>query len=326
MTDEKSNEDVPPLADARGQLLAATAVFADPNCGARLATPHIVHAWRSIRRALQDEDVDSPEDTDLSAWVSEHAKAHLDEATTKSVAEFVSTHASACDDGLARSMPNHAFDAQLNALRRFIETSAKGLPAAKRPPKTPRALWGRRLAIWGSVTLVAATIAFRPWQAVGVGQWRGAYYPGKDLRGDPDVRRVADVDFSWGLLPPTDSIPADRFAARWDTCLVLEEGQEIGVQLIADDGARLYIDDEVVLDLWEPPEDSELPFAHGRKVHVDAGVHAVRVEYIEEALMAEVHLVASFDPSVPPGPIPSSMLEFPGEDFDEDDPCKNVTP
>jgi hypothetical protein len=214
-------------------------------------------------------------------------------------------------------------------------------------------LWARRIALWAGVAIAFLLVALRPWDWGGIGPWRAAYYPGDDLRGDPDVQREKDVDFEWGELPPTDSIPSDRFAAAFDTCLVLDEDEDWTFQLIADHGAKLIIDGEVIIDIWEPPEaagskqdknddkkekekekdkdgdEKKAVEAHlvaeGAEYAFEAGVHHLRVEFIEDDGAAELHLTATNDEELPPGPIPGRLLEYPGEDLDEDQPCGGVS-
>jgi hypothetical protein len=47
-----------------------------------------------------------------------------------------------------------------------------------------------------------------------------------------------------------DTIPADRFSVRWDSCLTLDVAQEVAFQLTSDDGSRLFIDGKQTIDNW----------------------------------------------------------------------------
>lgn len=297
--------------DARREGLAALAILAEPNCLPRQAAAHIVEGWRLLRGSSDDEA--------LSSWLRDHVAGT---PAAKKGAEASIAFAEAWEE--SGGAPSALTEDEARALvKTLLEVVARS-SAAGAPAKARFGPLGRRAALTLGGVVAFGLIALRPWTYEGVGQWHGAYYPGKDFRGEPDTRREADVDFHWGILPPTDSIPADRFAARWTTCLNLDEDVDASFMLIADDGAKLLIDGEVVLDVWEPPDDVEMPFSHGRAYALDSGVHLIEVEYHEEGEEAEVHLLVSFDEDIPPGPLPSSMLDYPGEEFDEEDPCGNL--
>ena len=309
MTEKQEAERV---AEARREGLAALAIVSDPNCLPRQAASHLVGAWEALR---------GPEGDELESWVRGElasAKAEQRDPTVK----FLETRS---DRDALDKLSEDQMRGLIQTVLARVRTHERGEATKEAAEKGTLALWGRRFGAWAGVVVVFALVALRPWTYEGVGQWHGAYYPGKDFRGEPDVRREADVDFTWGALPPTDSIPSDRFAARFTTCLHLDEDVDGVFQLIADDAARLVIDGEDVIDLWEPEEgeEVEMPQSFGREYELEAGVHTIQVEYREEDEAAEVHFLATFDPDVPPGPLPSSMLEYPGETFDEDNPCGN---
>ena len=309
MTEKQEAERV---AEARREGLAALAIVSDPNCLPRQAASHLVGAWEALR---------GPEGDELESWVRGElasAKAEQRDPTVK----FLETRS---DRDALDKLSEDQMRGLIQTVLARVRTHERGEATKEAAEKGTLALWGRRFGAWAGIVVVFALVALRPWTYEGVGQWHGAYYPGKDFRGEPDVRREADVDFTWGALPPTDSIPSDRFAARFTTCLHLDEDVDGVFQLIADDAARLVIDGEDVIDLWEPEEgeEVEMPQSFGREYELEAGVHTIQVEYREEDEAAEVHFLATFDPDVPPGPLPSSMLEYPGETFDEDNPCGN---
>jgi len=58
-------------------------------------------------------------------------------------------------------------------------------------------------------------------------------------------------------------------------------------------------------------------------VELEAGVHHLRVEYFESMGEANISLAASFADEVP-APLPRARLSYPGDDFDDEDPCAGV--
>ena len=76
---------------------------------------------------------------------------------------------------------------------------------------------------------------------------------------------------AWGL-------PADRFSARWSGEIEPAHGGTHTFHLTADDGARLWIDDRLVVDMWGGAWGG---VASGTATLVAGRRHAVRLEYRE---------------------------------------------
>ena len=69
--------------------------------------------------------------------------------------------------------------------------------------------------------------------------------------GAPVLTRPDDaVDFDWGGGAPGDGVPADNFSARWTKSLTVDGGRPYKFTVTSDDGARLYVDGQKVLDKW----------------------------------------------------------------------------
>jgi hypothetical protein len=81
-------------------------------------------------------------------------------------------------------------------------------------------------------------------------EWRGAYWPNTELFGDPVLERAdPSVNFDWGLGSPAPGLPNDNFSARWYR-LVDFEPTTYRFSLTVNDGARLWVDDRLVIDEW----------------------------------------------------------------------------
>ncbi|MEM7154967.1 MAG: PA14 domain-containing protein [Myxococcota bacterium] len=183
-----------------------------------------------------------------------------------------------------------------------------------------RHLWLRRLgmAVLVLIPVVVALVLTVP--DYREGPWRAAYFDNVELTGDPVlVRRDGDIKYDWKRRSPDPALPDDGFSIRWDTCMELSEDLEIAFQLISDDGSRLYVDGEEVVDNWgrhgERSRGGERPLA--------AGMHHVRVEYFDERHAASVELRASLRGELPDA-LPVRILHYPGDTLDEDDPCAGV--
>ena len=116
--------------------------------------------------------------------------------------------------------------------------------------------------------------------------WKGEYFNNPNLAGSPTlVRNDPWVDFNWGSGSPGPNIPSDNFSARWTRTWRFETG-DYRLYLKVDDGARLWMDGQLLIDQWH---DSG-PTTYVAERHLDAGDHRLQLEYYERVSGAEVHL------------------------------------
>ena len=119
------------------------------------------------------------------------------------------------------------------------------------------------------------------WSEAGVyPEWRGEYFANGNLGGSPAlVRNDSAVNFNWGRSGPAPGLlPADMFSARWTRSLAFDEALYRWT-LSADDGARLLLDGEVVIDAWQGVNSQEV----SADWPLGAGDHQVVVELRNEA-------------------------------------------
>lgn len=122
--------------------------------------------------------------------------------------------------------------------------------------------------------------------------WRGEYYDNVLFMGSPVlVRDDAKVDFSWGEGSPAEGLPADGFGVRW-AGEVWMVGGTYRYMLDVDDGARVWIDEQLVIDAWLDLSNG----GHMLEVGLPEGTHAFRVEYQDTSGNAEIHLLGSVAP------------------------------
>jgi VCBS repeat-containing protein len=116
--------------------------------------------------------------------------------------------------------------------------------------------------------------------------WLGEYFDNRDLDDDPVlVRNDEVIDFNWRSGSPGEEIPADNFSARWTREVEFEEGiYHFRVRM--DDGARLYVDDQLAVDGWEDGTNRVLTV----DLAMSEGEHDLRLEYYEHAGEARTSL------------------------------------
>jgi LysM repeat protein len=108
--------------------------------------------------------------------------------------------------------------------------------------------------------------------------WLGHYYNNTDLTGPPVfTETVPWIGAEWDTGSPDPAVRIDYFSARWTTRLHLDD-DTYRFCAMSDDGARIWIDDELVLDEWHPNNG----VAYCGIFNATAGDHNVRVEYYED--------------------------------------------
>jgi hypothetical protein len=117
------------------------------------------------------------------------------------------------------------------------------------------------------------------------GPWSAAYYDNTALSGDPVVSRQEDtLDFNWGWGSPAPAVPSDDFSAAWTRQIELSGGS-YRFSTYSDDGVRLYVDGELVIERWRPMRGYQ-----SRILELDQGLHTVRLEYFERGGIALARL------------------------------------
>lgn len=66
------------------------------------------------------------------------------------------------------------------------------------------------------------------------------------------VRTDPNIDFSWGTDSLSSALPVDGFAVRWTGSLVVPETKSYALWGAADDGYRVRLNGELILDGWHP--------------------------------------------------------------------------
>ena len=115
------------------------------------------------------------------------------------------------------------------------------------------------------------------WTPVDFG-WYGAFYDNRDLGGEPVLQRYDRViSFDWGTGSPDSRVNADGFSARWLRRLTLDGGV-YRFSARADEGVRVWINDELILDGWQG-NTTDVLFTS--EVHLGGGDYVIRVDYQE---------------------------------------------
>ncbi|UCC65143.1 MAG: hypothetical protein JSV36_08970 [Anaerolineae bacterium] len=116
--------------------------------------------------------------------------------------------------------------------------------------------------------------------------WKGEYWSNRDLSGSPVlVRNDREVNFNWAGSSPAPRLPADNFSARW-TRDVEFEAATYRFHALVDDGVRLWVDHNPIIDAWYDGSTHEVT----ANTSLTQGTHSLRVEYYEHTGDAQVRV------------------------------------
>jgi ferric-dicitrate binding protein FerR (iron transport regulator) len=142
------------------------------------------------------------------------------------------------------------------------------------------------------------------WQGLSRGL-TATYCDGEDLTGRSVTRIDPKIDFDWGKGSPDPAVGPDKFSVRWTGRVEAEHTEPYTFYVIADEGARLWIDGKLVIDAWENArgEKRESP-----PIDLVAGrAYDLKLEYHESQEKAWIQLLWS-SPSTPRDVVPHWRL------------------
>ncbi|MCL5666150.1 MAG: malectin domain-containing carbohydrate-binding protein, partial [Patescibacteria group bacterium] len=135
----------------------------------------------------------------------------------------------------------------------------------------------------------------------------GCYYYDQNLSTAVLTRTDSTVSFNWSAGGPGFPVPSDHFSARWQGNFFFENAS-YEFKVTADDGIRVYVDNNLILDKWIDQSASTYKIA---KV-LTAGSHLIKVEYYENAGDA-VAAVSWAKQAAPDTSVPTVSISSPAD-------------
>lgn len=138
--------------------------------------------------------------------------------------------------------------------------------------------------------------------------WRAEYFDNPRLEGAPvyvgSEKRIA---FDWTSRAPVPALTSADYSIRWETRLVLDAESDVTFALSSDDGSRIFVDDQIVIDGWQVQ--AMTPRMATTKLR--AGEHALRVEYFQRGGSAIINFkmgLGGQPPAAEPGQVLKPLL------------------
>jgi hypothetical protein len=130
--------------------------------------------------------------------------------------------------------------------------------------------------------------------------WKAEYWDNVGMDGEPLlVQNEGQIDFDWGSGAPAAGLPVDNWSARWTREVTLDPAPYL-LEAVVDDGVRVWVDDELILQDWREEGAREVTAEH----LFDGRPHQIRVEYFEHGGLAEMRLHWTKVGAATPGPTP----------------------
>lgn len=114
--------------------------------------------------------------------------------------------------------------------------------------------------------------------------WRAEYFPNRNLSGNPSlIQDIPEVNLDWGTGGPT-GLPVDGFSSRFTRTINFNPGS-YRFHVRSDDGVRVFIDDQLVIDQWHVGS-GNIDYTADRSMY---GNQTVRIEHYEDTGLASIH-------------------------------------
>jgi alpha-D-xyloside xylohydrolase len=114
----------------------------------------------------------------------------------------------------------------------------------------------------------------------------GSYYNGEDFDTFVGSRTDAQISFDWTAAAPM-GLPLDSYSVRWTGYIQAEQAGYYTLLGTADDGVRVWIDGQLVIDDWY----SRAARTDTANIYLAANsMHSIRVDYYQNLYTATVNL------------------------------------
>ncbi|HEX2911351.1 MAG TPA: PA14 domain-containing protein [Chloroflexia bacterium] len=139
---------------------------------------------------------------------------------------------------------------------------------------------------------------------------KGEYFDNIDFTNQKLTRTDAVVNFNWGTGSPNAAIGPDTFSVRWTGQVMPRYTQTYSFNTISDDGVRLWVNGQLLIDNWT----NHAPVENSGAIALNSGQkYDIKLEFFENGGGATAQLFWS-SASQPKEIVPQSQLFLPATD------------
>src|SRR6185503_14763184 len=140
-------------------------------------------------------------------------------------------------------------------------------------------------------TLAGESVVPVPVSALSPGL-KAEYFNNEELRGPAaTVRTDERINFDWGRYKPVPELNENNFSVRWTGKLTPAESGNYTLGFTADDGARVYLDGQLLVEAWASNPKKTVT----KEITLEAGrSYDLRMEYRQNNREANARLVWSY--------------------------------
>ena len=200
-------------------------------------------------------------------------------------------------------------------------SASSGLPVNLSVVSGPASLSGNTLTLTGSgfVTIRAtqagnATYAAAPFierticvAPPGSGNGTGllgTYFNEADLTNVAFIRTDPNIDFYWGSGSPDPIMPYNTYSMAWEGEIESPVSETITFTTTSDDGVRLWVDDQLIIDQWQDQEATSWTGSYDLTAWTRV---PIKIEYYENGAYASARLEWASS-SMPKEVVPSPLF------------------
>lgn len=115
------------------------------------------------------------------------------------------------------------------------------------------------------------------------------YYKGHNFDTLVHSQQESVINFDWKKDRPIEQLDIDHFSVRFDAVLKIDREEEYTFYTNSDDGVRLFVDNNLLIDNWTPHPATE----NREAIYLAEGYHTIRLEYFEDSYDSIIQLFYS---------------------------------
>ena len=131
------------------------------------------------------------------------------------------------------------------------------------------------------------------------------YFAGTHLDAAAVVASESHVDFNWGASAPAPGIAAGSFSAQWSAMLRAPDTQLYTLHVLANDGVRLWVDGQLLIDDWKDQPSIE----RTASIELKSGrYYELTLQYYQATAASALLQLSWSNPKAVKAIVPSSVL------------------